>query len=552
MRKGAFIPLLAVWLCNPDVRADVRLPAIFGDHMVLQQECPVPVWGWADAGEKVSVSFGNYRAETVTGPGGKWKAVLPAIPAGTPEGTLVVAGRNTVTLQDVLVGDVWLCSGQSNMGHGLREAQAGKIADTQIRIFEVGRKMGLVPIDDLAGSWKVFTVKSGTGFSAVGGFFASNLRPVLNQPIGLIEATWGGTPAQAWTPLSGLDRQPELAQYVEKFRSDSALFPGGQPELEAKLAANEAALRDRNEKLLADATYQEAVKVWREQMEEAKKANRPLPEKPREPIPLPAAVGIGSATPALLFNGMIHPLVPYAIKGVIWYQGEANATKSAAFEYRSLFPAMISEWRAMWNQGDFPFLFVQLPNFRSHPKTPDASSDWAVLRESQLKTLALPNTGMAVTIDVGDARDLHPGDKESVGRRLALVARHVAYAENLSWTGPIYDSMKVEGNSIRISFRPGSLGGGLTAGAAPGGQRPEAKDKIEGFVIAGEDQKWFWADAALDGESVIVSCPEVPRPAAVRYAWADNPVCSLYNLEGLPASPFRTDEWTLPADPEKK
>lgn len=531
--------------------AEVRLPAIFGDQMVLQQDARLPVWGWADPGEKVTVTFGDQKAEATAGADGKWQTDLPAVPAGTPPGTLVIAGKNTITISDVLVGDVWVCSGQSNMAFGLNEKQAAEFVDTPIRVFQFPRQLGLVPLDNFKGSWKVQPAK---GFTAVGAFFASNLRPVLNRPIGLIESTWGGTPAQAWTALSALEANPPLAYYAEAYKTAAANYPGGQAELEKKAAARDAAMTEWSEKLQADTAYQASLKAWQTALAEANATGQSRPLKPAFPIAQPPGLQVDTGTPSILFNGMIHPLIPYAIKGVIWYQGEANATRTAAFEYRTLFPTMITDWRTKWKQGDFPFLFVQLPNFRPSPKTADDAADWAVLRESQFKALSLPKTGMAVTIDVGSAGNLHPPDKANVGRRLALAARHVAYGEDLAYTGPIYSSMKVEGGNIQLSFQPDSLGGGLIVGSAPGTAAPAAGTDLQGFAIAGDDQKWVWAKAKIDGKSVIVSSPEVSNPVAVRYAWADNPTCNLYNQEGLPAAPFRTDEWKplLSADPLKK
>ncbi len=255
----------------------------------------------------------------------------------------------------------------------------------------------------------------------------------------------------------------------------------------------------------------------------------------------------GPATPTFLFNGMIHPLIPFAIKGVIWYQGESNAqTLDTSIEYQTLLPAMIVDWRTRWGQGDFPFLLVQLPNIVKSQKTPGKLSTWAVLRESQSKTLSLPHTGMSVSIDIGGA--LHPPDKADIGVRLALVARRVAYGENLVSSGPVYDAMKIEGNKIRVTFRPDSVGSGLVISGPPWIDPkviPVSKAELEGFAIAGEDKNWINAEATIDGNTVLVSSSQVTNPVAVRYAWADNPACNLYNKEGLPAPPFRTDTWDL-------
>ena len=529
------------------IHADVRLPSIFGDHMVLQQDATLPVWGWADPGEKITISFGAAKAETIAGTDGKWRASLPPVPAGTPPGSLVVTGKNTLTIKDALVGDVWICSGQSNMAWGLNGTAAGKLAkaaEGKIRLFRVTRKVGLAPREDTEGTWKVCEPGSATGFSAVGGLFGGNLLAVLNRPIGLIDSTWGGTRAQAWTSLAGFQRDPALAHHAMIYENAAANYPGGPAQFDSLAIAQESAMKAWAEGLQTNTEYQAALKAWKTASEVALAAKQPAPPRPAFPSARPDGLKVSSDTPTALFNGMIHPLVPFAIKGVIWYQGESNT--SAALEYQKLFPALISDWRAQWKQGDFPFLFVQLPNFRAPPKTAEDPSTWALLRDSQLKTLSLPKTGMAVTIDSGDAKNLHPGNKPVVAIRLALVARHVAYGEDLVYTGPLYEAMKPESGQIRITFKADTLGGGLVIGSAP---KPDGKATtttdtvVRGFVIAGKDQKWTWADAKIEGASVIVSNPQVPEPVAVRYAWADNPVCNLYNKEGLPASPFRTDDW---------
>ena len=275
---------------------------------------------------------------------------------------------------------------------------------------------------------------------------------------------------------------------------------------------------------------------------QARAAGQRMPAQPKPPVAPPAGPVGKRGDPVLLFNGMIAPLIPYPIKGVIWYQGENNASSTAvAREYATLFPSMISGWRKLWKQGDFPFLFVQLANYQG-----GGSSDWPTLRESQVKTLSLPRTGMAVTIDIGTGANIHPPDKADVGARLALAARHVAYGESLVYTGPMYEGMKTQGEGIRVSFRPDSLGGGLVIGTPPWTDpkaAPVSKTNLEGFVIAGEDRKWVDAQASIEGGGVVVSSALVPKPVAVRYAWANDPRCNLYNKEGLPASPFRTDAW---------
>ena len=528
-------------LSSLPTRADVKLPALFGDHMVLQQEATVPVWGRAEPGEKVTVSFGGLKTETTATAEGKWRADLPALPANTPPGTLVIAGKNTVTINDVLVGDVWLCTGQSNMEFGTGRGQAAQANDDQIRLFHVAQHLAIAPVDDVRAKWEVCTPETVPGFSAVGFFFAKNLRADLKRPVGLIESCVGGTGAQEWTDLPTLQADPILRHYAVDFNKITAAYPGGEAEYAAKAAAHEAEMKQWNDALLADPVYQEALKAWNAASAEARSASRPAPPAPKPPLPQPASPAGKRGDPVCLFDGMIAPLVPYAMKGVIWYQGENNAqTTALAAEYCTLFPAMIQDWRGLWKEGDFPFLFVQLANFDR------GGADWPLLREAQLKTLALPKTGMAVIIDIGTGGNIHPPDKADVGARLALAARHIAYGENIVYTGPIYEAMKAEADSIHVSFKGDSIGGGLIIGTAPWVDpkaAPVSKTELQGFAIAGEDQQWVTAQAKIEGNGVVVSSPQVPRPVAVRYAWSSNPQCNLYNKEGLPASPFRTDEW---------
>ena len=535
-RRRRFLPSLlatGLLLLTVRVRAEVKLPSIFGDHMVLQQEAHIPVWGWANPGETVTVTFAGKSASATTQSDGKWRANLPPLPDGASSGDLVISGSNKITLHDVLVGDVWLCSGQSNMEFGLASASNAKQAipdatDDQIRLFHVPRQMAIIPLDQtVPASWQVCTPRTIPSFTAVGYFFAKNLRSVLHRPIGLIESSWGGTPAEAWTDLPTLSSNPALRRYADAYQKAAAKFPQGQAEFAVKAAA---------------------VAALQRQWMDAVKAAAAAHESP--PPTYHSNLGVNSNMPTVLFDGMIHPLIPYAIKGAIWYQGETNARNAAdSTEYRTLFPAMITDWRHLWQEGDFPFLFVQLANFNNPAGT------WPLLRESQLKTLSLANTGMAVTIDIGTGGNIHPPDKADVGLRLALAARHVAYGENLVYSGPIYDSMKVEGNKIRVSFQPATIGGGLILGAAPwtdAHDTPVSKTALAGFQIAGADQSWFDAQASIDGNTILVSSPQVAAPVAVRYAWAQDPRCNLYNKENLPASPFRTDQWEQAITPSAR
>jgi sialate O-acetylesterase len=331
-------------------------------------------------------------------------------------------------------------------------------------------------------------------------FFGRYLHKELNVPVGLIHTSWGGTPAEAWTRREVLEANPDCAPILKRYDDAVAKYPQAMKEYEQKLAE------------------------WKEAAQKAKAESTNPPRRPGEPF------GPGHPhSPAGLYNAMIAPLIPYGIAGAIWYQGESNAGR--AYQYRTLFPDMIKNWRNDWGVGKFPFLFVQLANFMKTKPEPDESA-WAELREAQTMTLALPNTGMAVIIDIGDADDIHPKNKQDVGKRLALWALANTYGKKLVYSGPIYKSMKVDGNSIVLSFD--HVGGGLVA---------KGGEELEGFAIAGSDKKFVWADARINGDTVIVSSDKVSEPVAVRYAWADNPVCNLYNKEELPASPFRTDEW---------
>ena len=564
------VPVLTGTLAGA-ARAEVKLAEIFGDHMVLQEETKLPVWGWADPGEKVTVTLGNASGSAVAAADGTWRVDLPPVPQNTAPQVLTVAGKNTLTFQDVLVGDVWLASGQSNMEFGIgnddRGAEAiAKADEPQIRLFMVPKATSLdpktgfvtVPPDHLEGKWQVCspTTLGGkwgwNGFSAAAFYFGREIHHVTNRPIGLIGTYWGGTPAQAWTSLSGLQQDPVLAHYVEahqKFVDNYTQASADYPKLKADF---DTAMQQWNQNVAP--ALNQAMTQWRTDAATAVAANQPVPPQPVPSQPKPNAPlppDGGQNAPTDLFNAMIAPLVPYAIKGAIWYQGEANAGNGK--EYATLFPRMITDWREKWGQGDFPFLFVQLANWLAPQKEPAEVSGWALLREAQLKTLALPHTGMALAVDIGNPFDIHPKDKLDVGLRLALAARRVAYGENVVSSGPIYDTMTVEGSKIRLTFK--EVGGGLTMGVppwTPTGTPPPAPTELKGFAIAGDDKKWVWGKAEIEGNTLVVSGDGVANPVAVRYDWANCPFGNLYNKEGLPASPFRTDDWedAPPAPPK--
>ncbi len=500
----------------PPARADVKPHALFTDGMVLQRGMKCPIWGKADPGEVVSVKFSIKKENAAAEVGasinadekGKWRVELQvgAELAGGPY-ELVIKGKNTITLKDVYVGEVWICSGQSNMEWQLRNTHNAEDAiknakNPNIRLFTVQKNTSDKPLSGFKGDpkWVECNPDTVKNFTAVGYFFGRDLQKALNVPIGLIHTSWGGTRAEAWTSRPTLEAHEEWKNEPANYEKAKADYPKALEKYKADLQK-----------------HKEAVKT-------AEKESKQPPKAPKAPSnPRPQDV------PAALYNGMIAPLIPYAIKGAIWYQGESNAGK--AYAYRKLFPTMIQNWRDDWKQGDFPFLFVQLAPFRpivSEPK----ESDWAELREAQLLTsLNLKNTGMAVITDVGDPKDIHPRKKEPVGARLALAARALAYEQNIEYSGPLYDKMTVKDGKAVLSFK--HVGKGLQAKDGP----------LQGFTIAGADKKFHNAKAEIQGDTILVWCDQVTEPVAVRYGWADCPVVNLWNKDGLPATPFRTDDF---------
>ncbi|MCX7046599.1 MAG: sialate O-acetylesterase, partial [Candidatus Sumerlaeota bacterium] len=509
-----FLALLAAFAAAGSAMADVKMPAIFGSKMALQRDAPIPVWGTAEPNEKVTVTIGDQNASAQAGADGKWKATLKPLSAGGPL-TMTVAGKNTLKFENVLVGEVWVCSGQSNMGFtlgGVKDADKEIPAANfpKIRLFSVKRVTSATPAEDVEGQWEECTSDTAKKFTAVGYLFGRDVHQALNVPVGLFDSSWGGTPAEAWTRKGVIENDPELKTMIADW--------------ETKIAN-----RDQDKK-----KFDQQMEKWTKDVEKAKAEKKELPRKPNawvEPEKSPNR-------PANLYNGMIAPLVPYAIRGAIWYQGESNASRYD--QYAKLFPTMIRDWRAQWGEGDFPFLFVQLANFKDRKDEP-SDSDWARLREAQSKTLALPKTGQAVIIDIGEAKNIHPKNKQDVGKRLQLAAMKVAYGKNdVVFSGPTFDKLKVEGGKAILSFK--NVGGGLVN---------KADGAIKGFAIVGADKKFVWADAKIAGDTVVVSSDQVKEPVAVRYGWADNPEVSLYNKEGIPASPFRTDDWPMPPAPAK-
>jgi sialate O-acetylesterase len=489
--------------------ADVRLPAVISDNMVLQAGGRVSLWGWADPNEEIGVALSWRQADwTIQADStGKWSFQMAAPDVGGPY-EITLKGKNTVTVKNILAGEVWICSGQSNMQMAVQSAANAQeeIAAAnypQIRLFTVTRKVADQPQADCTGQWVACSPETAPGFSAVGYFFGRDLYKELKQPIGLIHTSWGGTPAEAWTSPVALHQNPNLEPILTRYKQALAVYPQ------------------------AKAKYDEAMAKWRQAAKEARTEGKQVPRQPGAPMGPE-----NPNSPSGLYNAMIAPLIPYTIRGAIWYQGESNAGR--AYQYRDLFPTMIKSWWNAWGQGgqeDFAFLFVQLANFMDVKEEP-GDSTWAELREAQLMTLEVPNTGMAVIVDIGDAKDIHPKDKQDVGKRLALWALANTYGKDIVYSGPIYRSMEKKDNRIVLSFD--HVGGGLVA---KGGAL------LKGFAIAGADHRFVWADAKIEGDQIVVSSDKVADPVAVRYAWADNPVCNLYNKADLPASPFRTDTW---------
>ena len=543
----------------------VELPSIFGTHMVVQRDIKAPVWGWAPAGKKITVEFGGQVKTATADADGKWKVVLDPMKANSTPQVMSITeseapaggparGPLSVKFEDVLVGDNWLCSGQSNMvvdmafgfGGGDKSRDEDKveipeIAITKKHLTEAGNHPTFrfykvtsdawseQPQGNCAGSWIVLTAETARRVSAVGFYFGHRLNQELKIPIGCIQSARGNTRIEPWVSASGFRMVPELADYSKGIDMFIPSTPIGRQ------------------------TQQESIQKvvdWLAAAKAAAAAGKSLPRVPDLPWP-----GNSDGTPCALYNGMIAPLVPFGIKGAIWYQGELNGgypwdgslDRPEGMTYFPKMQALIGGWRKDFGIGDFPFYFVQLPNYWK-PNTNAAGGDgWAKLREAQRKALEIPGVGMAVTIDIGiepEYNDIHPRNKFDVGERLALWALAKDYGKkDLVYSGPLYKAIQVEDGRIRIAFD--STGSGLMAGRKEN-VKPAVRDaaKLKGFAIAGEDKKWVWADAVIDGKTVVVSSPQVAKPAAVRYAFSTNPEgCNLYNNEGLPAAPFRTDEW---------
>ena len=641
--------LLLICISGLVAQAQVRLPRIFADHIVLQQNQPIRVWGWASSGEKVSVFLNNQKATAKAAKDGKWMVSLPAQKAGGPY-LLTVKGQNQIVLNDVMIGEVWLCSGQSNMEFSLKSSLFAKdeiaISDNpKIRQFKVPNRMSAVPLDNLdGGNWQLSSPETSGDFSAVAYYYAKKLSSELNVTVGIINASWGGTFIESWLSFQSLHSLPDYSSYHEltpvelenwfsatekkydqlfsslgitnrdSIREDSIIWR--KPEfddskwLTARLPQRfdydllprfDGVVWFRREITIPeevakkgftislgrvddyDITYINGEKAGSTMGASAHREYQVKPEKLKAGKNLIAIrvldywerggfldtaqefkissgnweqslagewkMNIGNLSfmwirtpnvhPNLLFNGMLSPILPYSFKGAIWYQGENNVL--FASQYRQVLPELIKDWRKNFSNGDFPFYLVQLPNMNSiNSNSQHGGSDWADLRESQTSALKIPNTGMVVTIDLGDSTNVHPKDKTELARRLALLALKNTYGQKLGEVAsPMMLESKIEADKVELRFS--NIGSGLIVHDKYG--------YLKGFEIAGADQKFYYAKAEIEGDRVIVSSEKVPNPVAVRYAWSSNPSdANLYNQEGLPAAPFRTDSWPLPTE----
>jgi sialate O-acetylesterase len=641
-KKSLFLLPVLTFLLQTALFADVTLPYILSDNMVLQRDVPVNIWGWAKPGERVTVAIAGQKVTVKTGTNGEWKAGLKPIPAGGPY-ELTISGKNTLVLKNILAGDVWVCGGQSNMEWPLSQsrnwiADKSSVGNPKIRLFYVPKNMSMKPLPNTKEArWEPCNAESAAAFSAIGYYFGKNLAQQIDVPIGLINSNWGGTDIETWISLETMYMDKDYAASIEKMKT--ANLDEMQKEAERKIREWQNAINNEDPGIVSkwyspeynasDWSLMRLPQAWegaglpgldgvvwfrKEFKLSAGEADKEVgislgpiddsdecyingkltgktenrydfPRVYKVPpgllkegvnvicikvidtggggglwgmdnqlyvevggnkislagdwfykvglnLPAPQNVSSPNSLPSLLYNGMINPLVNFPIKGVIWYQGENNAGNY--MKYRELFPAMIKDWRSKWNIGDFTFLFVQLANYMEPPQVPQQSS-WAGLREAQTMTLSVPKTGMAVIIDIGEAKDIHPRNKDDVGYRLSLAALKIAYGKDIVYSGPIFKSMEINGDKAILEFD--HTGSGLAV-----------RDKygyLKSFAVAGSDKKFEWAKATVaPGNKVIVTCDKVKAPVAVRYAWADNPDdANLYNLEGLPASPFRTDDW---------
>ncbi|MDP3069058.1 MAG: sialate O-acetylesterase [Opitutaceae bacterium] len=498
---------------TPALHAELKLPAVIGDHMVLQQKQANPIWGWDTPGTKVTVTFAGQSQSATAGSDGKWLVKLAALPANKAAQTLTIsAGTATREIKDVLIGEVWMCSGQSNMQWSLGQTYTGDIEGAgarrpHLRIISVPQVGTQELKSDFRGQWEVANPANAKDFSAIGYIYGRYLHDILDVPVGLIDNAWGGSAAEAWVRRETIEREPRFAALMETTRKREAdlLSPQSKAENEAR---------------------------WQEAVAKAKAAKTKAPVNP-------AAWLTGNARPGNIFAGVVHPTLGYGIKGVIWYQGESNAGR--AYEHADLFPFLIEQWRREQGQGDFSFYWVQLADYMAEKSAPGESA-WAELRETQTKTLRLPNTGQAVIIDIGEGRDIHPRNKYDVASRLVRWALVKDYGLKFPYRSPEYkrESVQFDGNKATVTLD--CFGSTLRAFDVT---------EARGFAVCGEDRKWHWATGKIVGpDKVEVTSDHVAAPIAVRYAWADNPVCNLFSADGLPVTPFRTDDFDMTTKPK--
>ena len=499
----------AVWPAG--VGAAIRLPDVFTDHMVLQRDQPVPVWGWATPGASVLLRFGAQNLEATADAEGRWKVELAPLKASAEPAEMLISGDGEVRLTDILVGEVWLCTGQSNMQWRLLESQGGQEAIAgadypEIRLFNVSRGVAFGREEGKLARWEHCSPETVPEFSGIGYFFGLDMYRRLGIPVGLINSSYGGSQAEAWTPREYLSASPDLVPTIEREK----MWAAERPQVQA--------------------TFDEDVEEWKKARDQAKAKGEPIPRSPRVPDALRDYRIAGS-----IYQNMIEPLIPYGIRGALWYQGESNEER--AEQYELLLTTMIRAWREKWDAGDFPFAIVQLPNFRAVSEVPEDEA-WSHLRDRQRRVAdKVDHAGLIVTIDVGEANDIHPTNKLDVGQRLARWAASDVYGNDILAGGPEFKSARFAGDSAVLTFQ--RVGEGL---------RSDDGGDLQEFVIAGEDGQWHWAEATIHGKNrVIVRSSEVPNPVAVRYAFNRNPAgANLTNDSGVPASPFRTDDWPGP------
>jgi sialate O-acetylesterase len=501
--RNQILVLIAVAaLSGGRCRGDVTLPSLFSDNMVLQQRMKFNVWGKAEPGESVTVEMGPDSAQTIAAKDGTWAVKLDGVKSGGPY-DMTVAGKNSISIHNVAIGEVWVCSGESNMEYKVNAARNGREEMAQadlpmVRVFIVKHAAAHEPGSDCEGTWVVCNPDTVKDFSAAGYFFARELNRGLHVPFGLIQSAWGPSPIAAWMPRETLEKNPDFRAVLDRYQAAVAAYP-------AALKAYEGRLGD-----------------WKTASVAAEASGQPAPRMPVAPLD-PG----GAREPSALYNGMIAPLTRYTIRGVLWYQGESNTSDPAL--YGKLFPAMIGAWRTAWNEPAFPFFYAQLSGFLA-PRSQPGGSRWAELREAQADALSVPKTGMVVTADTAEPHEMHPANKQEVGRRFALLAEKAVYGQgDVTASGPVFTGMQIKGGKAVLTFTHAD--GGLVAKGGP----------VKGFAMAGADGKFTWAAAQVDGNQVIVQSPGTPDPVAVRYGWADFPEGNLFNQAGLPAAPFRTD-----------